>query len=524
MPSLVLEAYKAWGEACFERLAGMFAIAIFDRPRLGLFLGRDQLGVKPLHYMIDGDRLFFASEIKPLLQAGAHCRLNQRALFEFALYGDVLAPDTLFAGISALPPGHMLIVDGKSNEPALRRYYSPASVVSESIYGHYATADPAVFLDDLDARLQQSVQECMARSGPIGIALSGGVDSSIVTAIASQHREVSAFHLWEPNAPSLDERAVAQKVAKHLGVPIDVLPISGQSYRREIARVTHSNEMPLWHMQCVGFHLLAQRAGAAGVKVLLAGDTLGPLLGVATGRQKAWTWLHPLLSAVSHLPSGLPGAVEKVGHAVRDLPFSSPGFSSHFAMLLQLADGYARTTLMHEGERIYQFVENDVHRKIHAVKIADVCQWLNRFFHRGDRLGMAASIEYRNPLSDAPSVRLAMNMPMSRNLTKGTAKWGLKELATRYIPREISFRKKIAWDLPARDYLQAFARPEFFQNGFCADAFRLSREALQSHVSRWQSDVDSLFAMTHIEAWGRLFFMDELVDELDERISRIERP
>ena len=78
---------------------------------------------------------------------------------------------------------------------------------------------------------------------------------------------------------------MAQKVAKHLGVLIDVRPMSGQSYRREIARVTHSNEMPLWHMQCVGFHLRLN-ARAAGVKVLLAGDTLGPLLGVATGRTK----------------------------------------------------------------------------------------------------------------------------------------------------------------------------------------------------------------------------------------------
>jgi asparagine synthase (glutamine-hydrolysing) len=440
------------------------------------------------------------------------------------LYGDVLAPETLFAGISALPPGHMLIVDGKSNEPALRRYYSPAECVSESIYGHYATADPAVFLDDLDARLRQSVQECMAQSGPIGIALSGGVDSSIVTAIAAQHREVAAFHLWEPNAPSLDERAVAEDVAKHLGVPIDVLPISGPAYRQEIARATYINEMPLWHMQCVGFHLLTQRARDRGVKVLLAGDTLGPLLGAESGRHKAWMWLNPMLAGLSRLHPRVPGAVEKVGHAVRNLPFSSPGFSSHLALVAQLVDGYARSTLMHEGERAYGFVENDVHRKVHAVKLADVQQWLSRFLHRGDRLGMAASLEYRNPFSDAPSVHLAMNMPMNRNLRKGTAKWGLKELASRYIPREISFRKKIAWDLPAREYLQGLARPEFFLDGFCADVFRLSRQALQDQIANWQRDVDSLSAMVHIEAWGRLFFLEESVSRLDDRIRSSERP
>ena len=100
----------------------MYAIAIYDQAKSVLLLARDHLGIKPLNYMIDGDQLFFASEIKPILQACTRRGLNQRALFEFALYGDVLAPDTLFAGISAPPPGHVLVANGRPNQPAFRRY------------------------------------------------------------------------------------------------------------------------------------------------------------------------------------------------------------------------------------------------------------------------------------------------------------------------------------------------------------------------------------------------------------------
>lgn len=520
---IVLAAYQKWGMRCFQRLCGHFAIVVVDRRNELILLARDQVGAKPLSYTVVGDRLAFASEIKPLLELRPGCALNQRALLEFMLHSDVLAPGTLFEGIEVVPPGHVLVVDGKSRSPVLQRYHRGADEVDEALYHRYARGDPAGFLDDLDARLRASVAECMQDLGPVGVALSGGVDSSIITAMASRLGEITALHVSVPQVRQLDERSAAETVAKHVHVPIDVLPMSGETYRRELARATYANEMPMWHMQCVAFYLLARRARELGMRCLLSGDTVGALLGADDGRHLFWRNYRALFAAAAALPVKLTRFAQKAGYAFGELPLSSPGFTLYAPMTVQLVDGYARASLMQQGEEVYRFVTDSAHRRIYGVKLADLSQALNRFFHRGDRLPMASGVENRNPFGDTAALRLSLNMPMSLNVRGGGAKWSLKELATRYLPRKLAFRKKVAWDLPAGLYLRGLASPLLFRDGFCAQTFHLSEEAVRRYVDSWLRDVNSLARMVHTEVWGRLFFMNQSIDQVTQLIEECER-
>ena len=517
---VVLHAYQAWGEQCFNRFLGMFALVIHDRRTGTTTLVRDHFGMKPLNYMVHDRALFFASEYKPLLAARSQTGLNRQALLEWTLYGDVLPPETLFEGVMSLPPGHLLEIEKDAKEPACRCYYRLLDHIDASRYQSYARMSETEILQVLDQLLQQNVVHYLVGEVPAGIMLSGGVDSAVITAVAARHRSITGFHLSVPEDPRLDERAMAEKVAKQVGIPLTTVAASGEAFRRELATVISHNEMPLWHMQCVGFHLLVQRAKQMGIKMLLTGDSLGGLMGAETGRHQALKWLTPVRGGLRRLPERYQHATAKAVYALKGMPVSSAGFMANFPLAMHLIDGFGRAGLLRECEDAYRFIDDPTARSIMAVRLADHTEWRYRFFHRGDRLAMAGSLEYRNPLTDPDSVHFAMNFPLEFNLRKGTAKWALKEVATRYLDRKVPYRKKVAWDLPADQYLAPFARLDLFEEGFCAQVFSLPRASIRDLVESWKADLPTFFNLLQIELWGRMLLLGQSPEEVTERVEQ----
>src|SRR6266566_2268995 len=211
---VLVHGYEQWGEQMVERLNGQFAFAVLDQRARDVFLARDRMGIKPLHYAIDGERLVFASELKALLQDPALRRgVDPIALDEYLAYEFVPSPRSIVRGISKLRPGHTLTWSVAERRPQLRRYWAPQL----NIDGSRHERDLDEECDELRAVLRESVRKELISDVPLGVFLSGGIDSSAVTAMMTQlGGDVKSFSVGFAER-SFDEAGYAREVARHLG-------------------------------------------------------------------------------------------------------------------------------------------------------------------------------------------------------------------------------------------------------------------------------------------------------------------
>lgn len=509
---LVLSAWERWGSGCLEHLNGRFAFVVHDSRRGTSCLVRDRFGHKPFYYAMRNDRICFASEIRAILAALRRPVLNELALMEWSMYGDVLPPRTLFRGIQALPVGHLLEVGSGKPDAKSRPYYDVCKVVDPERYADYAARPTGEILDLLESTLDRVVHGHIdGQQGGVGILLSGGVDSTVVAAMAARHAELRSYNFSAWTDSELDERRVAEKIAAELGFPFQSLSIDGRTYRAELARATELYEMPLWHMQAVPIHLLARRAAADGIGILLSGVSIGPLLGAATDRYR-WVLPPPILS---HIPPGIMRVARKAVFAANSLPIENPFFGGNLAVGLRLLDGGSRARIVRRSAQTYEFLKKFKERRIHVMRMSDNALFLPRFFHQGDRMCMGESVEYCDAAVDADYMTLAFNLHTRFIFRRNVPKWILKELATRYVPREYAFRKKLpVWSVPVDSYFAPMFRQSFFQDGFLADYLDMDWDAVQDAYTREQEKAQVLYRLVNIEIWGRLFFLGQSVEEV----------
>ena len=513
-PECVRHAWKMAGPRCLARIDGRFAF-VLHHPA-GTYLVRDRYGHKPLHYAVRGARLYFASEAKALLAVLGAPAPDERALLEWSLYGDLLPPRTLFRGLYSVAPGHLLEIgpDGRVGEP--RAYYDPADVVDSKLAADYAGQPIPKLMSTLEATIEHAISSHMDARSDVAVMLSGGVDSTVIAALAKQVKPLTGYNFSIARNKLLDERPMAATVAKQLGIPLEGVSVDGDTYRRELARTTYEYEMPLWHMQGVPIQLLARRARQDGVGLLLSGVSVGPLLGAASDRYR-WILPQPALDLVS---DDVFRVVRKALYSAAGLPVANPFFTQTLAVGLQLIDGGARSALVGRHEQAYRFIADDRERRIHVMRMTDNVLFLRRFFHQGDRLCGAASLEYCDAAVDADFHSLAFNIPAAVMYRNKSWKWILKELATKYVARDVAFQKKIPLDVPVDEYFAPQFKASLFQNGFLASYLGIGWEAAQGMVASARERAPVLLRLVNIEVWGRLFFMGQSVDEVTSLLCR----
>jgi asparagine synthase (glutamine-hydrolysing) len=520
---VVLHAFLEWGEKCLDRLVGMFAFAVLDRDTNTVTLARDRFGKKPLYYTQRDGHFYFASEAKALLETCASLRPNYQRLIEWSLYrnADFGSPGTLFEGLSSLPPGHVLEVrDGQPIRP--RRYYSPESQVDPARYERLRRLPAAAVTRQIDRLLQESVRARLVSDVPLGTLCSGGIDSSLITALCARDMpHVAAFHVSVPGYEHLDESKYAKQVTDRLNLTLHTYPLSAQAFRDNLARAVYHNDFPLTHPNSVAFLLISEFARSHGVKILLSGEAADELFGGYLQRYRRYRqflWAQRLLA---WLPAKLRKAVVLAGYAAEGIPATAfseyPGLLAHTTGFL---DKFAREDLRLRCEAAYAFIDSNADRAVLAAMLADVTNFLTPLLRRLDRMSMAASIECRTPFLDHELVRLAVNLPLAYRLRGRTDKWVLKEIAAQYVPRSVVYRRKIGFPLPIRNYLRPLAQPEFFVDGFCLDFLGMHREGLMEAISGWDRNVDGFFNLLALEIWGRLFFLGEDVGQVNDRMAR----
>jgi asparagine synthase (glutamine-hydrolysing) len=514
---VLLEAYRAWGTGCLDRLDGMFAFALFDRRDRRLLLARDRAGEKPLFYRHEAGRLWFASELKALLADGSRRPAIDAEALEFYLaYGYVPAPRCILRGFRKLPPGWALVYEADGDRLHGWRYWDlPAPAAANG-----RTADDLA--DELHGMLRGSVRRRLAADVPVGVLLSGGVDSSLVTAMAAEvaPSPVRTFTITFPGAGKFDEARYARLVAGHFGArhtelaaepaDVDVLPELARQYDEPIA---DSSMVPTY---------LVSRLVREHATVALGGDGGDELFGGYP--QHRWVQQQaglrrmvpgPVRSAARRiaaglLPTGLRGRNYLLG-GLSDLPESIAQVNVYFDAGLRrrlLAPGARPEGPDGRPERFKADLCHPGRTPLQLATAADFHAYLAEdILVKVDRASMLTSLEVRCPFLDHRIIEFAFrDVPDDLRATWRRRKVLLRRLAARLLPPRLDLNRKQGFTLP----LDAWFRGAW--GGYCervlseADERLFRREVIRRLIQgqrRGLSNTPRLFALTIFELWRR---------------------
>lgn len=525
---VLLRAWMEWGAAALERFVGMFAFALYDRDEDALTLVRDRFGIKPLYWLRVAGGFAFASELKAFFELGETLRPEERTLAEWALYQNVdgLSHDTLIEGARTVLPGERVTLRG--GEPELERWYSPPRRVQRARFERAVAAGEESVRQGIEDLVHRAVVDRLVSDVPVGTLLSGGLDSSLVTAVAARHREgIVAFHVSIAEAGELDERRFAEEAARAVGVELVPFELTGAIFRRELARVIRQSDVPLTHPNSVAYALISEVAKRHGVTVLLSGEGADELFGGYAFRYRRYRSVLRFRRWLERMPAKLRKGLEVAGYAGAGLPVTAHRFEQLLPGAVDFLDRYARRGWTLECEEAYAFAADPTERALLGAMLADLVDFLSPLLRRLDRTSMGASVECRVPFLDHRLAEEAMHLPLAYRVGKRADKWILKRIAADYLPRALVERKKMGFPLPLADWLAPLASAELFADGFCRGELGLDARGLERFLAdrrEHRARPYALLGLVTLEIWGRLYFLGEPLASVEERIARLEPP
>ena len=456
---VLVHGYEEWGEELIQRLNGMFAFAIHDPRRDSVFLARDRMGIKPLHYAIDSDRLVFASELKALLRDPALRKgIDPAALDDYLAYEFVPSPGSIVRGIKKLEPGHTLTWSVAESTHEVRRYWSP-----QLNLGGVDGRDIDEECDRLRAVLRESVRKELISDVPLGVFLSGGIDSSAVAAMMTQlGGEVKSFSVGFSDR-SFDESANARLVAKHLGTDHHELTLEPGMLLDLVPRLPDLLDEPLGDASIIPTYMLSEFT-RRHVKVALGGDG-GDELFAGYPTLQAHRLAGYYLKAPRLLREGL---VEPV---VRRLPISRGNLSFDFrakrfvsGAAYPAAERHQRWMGSFGREERTALLARDVQHQdrevadgdpLNQVLLLDMRLYLeNDILVKLDRASMMASLEGRVPLLNNDFVEYATHLPLNMKLRGLRSKFLLKRALRGILPASILNRPKKGFGIPVAHWFR----------------------------------------------------------------------
>ncbi len=462
---VILEAYRLWGADCVKRLIGMFAFVIYDRgseslPPL-LFLARDRIGEKPLYFRHTADFFEAGSELKALT---GRPPLSVEALNAYLALGYVPSPLCLRSGVEKLPPAHTCTYDIRSGALSTARYWQipsgePARDRSE-----------AELLARFEEKLQRAVDRCFVSDVPVGIFLSGGLDSSLVTAIAAKQRKtkILTFTLAVPDSP-LDESSKALAVAKYLGTEHHVFNVNDIGLAGLADLIAFIDE-PIADSSILPTYLISRHARSL-VKVALGGDGGDEIVGGYAHYRRALELEYrarfgigivgPLLARLAErLPAGLRGRRHLVSlrgrprdHIVWGTPYFDPILRERLLTPDALADLRDRQT---PENRVLDLAMGG-HDTLDGAMRRDLQSTLaDGYLVKADRASMASGLELREPFLDSELVEfMYRDVPSSLKATRRQSRIIERRLAAKYLPAAIIEQRKQGFSIPVEDWFRA---------------------------------------------------------------------
>ncbi len=450
---VLLHGFEEWDAALLDRVRGMFAFAVWDKPSRSLFLARDFFGIKPMHYALLPDgRLVFGSEIKSLLvHPDVPREFNEAALDNYLSYQYSLPRETFFKGIYCLQPGHYLrYQNGQAEET---RYWEAIFCPDESM-----TLEQAV--DQIDEVFTDSVEAHRISDVEVGCFLSGGVDSCFV---ASYFGGQKAFTVGFDNGEHYNETAFAAELAKEVGIEHHRHLITPEEYWESLPQVQYMLDQPLADPACVALYFVSKLASQY-VKVVLSGEGADELFGGYRIYHEPFS-----LSGYQRLPRALRRMLAAV---VRAIPFDFKGKSFIIRGSKSLEERFIGNAYMFSKKEKACLLK-DIHATdptehaapwyerskglddVTRMQYLDINRWMvGDILLKADRMSMAHSLELRVPFLDKRVFEVASRIPVKHRIGGGTTKYAMRLAARRHMPEKDTARPKLGFPVPIRIWLQ----------------------------------------------------------------------
>jgi asparagine synthase (glutamine-hydrolysing) len=510
-------------EATLPRIEGMFAFALYDRREHVLTLARDRFGIKPLYIYDRKDAFVFASEVaamRPWIRLEPDL-LSIAAYLENQLQGPA-SNFSFFKGVKSAAPGSVITVR-RGRQAQYGRFFSLAELWDAGERQRLKRLRADQVVDEVEQALLESVHKQLLADAPVGAFCSGGVDSSLIVAMASKfHKDLAIFHA-DVSGPT-SERDAAAMLAKHLKLDLKTIEVSdGDTIDKMPDVLRHYGYPFIRHPESVPFLMVSRLAQNHGVKAVLTGEgsdecyvgyrwsIVGPRDFLLGAMVRAY---HAVPKLVSLLLGGSCRGI------VRELRALAPRRRSAFKppASTALTSLYRRSESdVEHGEMCARIREltgrpDDDKETISLELISDI---LRTLLHRNDCLGMAASIESRFPFLDSRLVKLAVNMPYRHKVRFSPAmldrehmflrdKWVLRKVAERYLPAALSQRTKRGFPINAHRRMNIAS--EFFNDSLVANMFELDRRTMRYWADRASREVKR--RLLYLEVWAHVCLHD----------------
>jgi asparagine synthase (glutamine-hydrolysing) len=455
---VLLKAYAEWGEEFLARLHGMFAFILWDAAKDALFAARDRLGIKPLYYFQDDKRVMMGSEIKVFqtyLQKTGRLQLNEQALPYYLTMRSVPTEQTLMNSVLRVPAGSRLWIDDAGRRLRQKRYWRLEDYAQDRSVGE----DDAI--QEVETRLRRSIKRRLVADVPVGCFLSGGIDSSLVTLLASQESS-SPIHSFSVDFEEAEysEKRFFDHVANLAHTHQHVFKLDPRSFIGFLDDWVFFMDDLVSDPSSLPLYFVAKEAHRIGIKVVLSGEGADELFGGYESYRQAlryarlrplvrlMPWAHRFVSDADHR--------DLVWRLGSEFPFRGTAYvfgesyrrrflKSDFALDPWIDSVYRLT---HSPGRINRMLFFDMATRIPSDLLI-----------RTDRVTMATSVECRVPFLDHELVEAVLGMPEDLKINNGTGKYLLKRLARRYLPHEMVYRPKMGFSTPLAQWFRNELRP-----------------------------------------------------------------
>jgi asparagine synthase (glutamine-hydrolysing) len=525
---VIVHLYEEFGEACVEKLRGMFAFAIWDERQKVLLLARDRVGIKPLYYWLTDQSLVFGSEVKAILaDPEVRPEIVPGMIDRFLSFYYVPGEETLLRNIYKLAPGSYMVV--KSGKAQIRQYWDLHFSPEPQDFG-----DAQQKLLDL---VEESVQLHMISDVPVGFLLSGGVDSTAMLgfAVGKTDRPLTSFTLGFSERNLIDERPYAALAARTYGADHHEMTIRSKDFADFLPKFAWHMEEPVCEPQAVALFYVSQLAKDF-VKVLISGEGGDEAFaGYQTYRGVLW------LERLKGLLGPFAGAVSSSLSALNRV-WQSPRVRKYAPLLSMPLEGYyfGRTSspFTYFNAHTAQLYSKDFARCVNKEWSVSVAKryfhsgaaddWVNKMLYvdtktslpddlllKADKMTMANSIELRVPLLDHVLLEFAATLPQNFKVRGVTTKYILKKALRNRIPKEILQRKKagfpVPWEFWLRGELKDWVSGVLFDRGTLSRGYfeRSAIEDLVKQNARYGTYSKELLSLVSLELWHRAFLGPE---------------
>ena len=519
---VLIAAYQVWGEDCLSKLKGMFAFALYDERRQKIFLARDRAGEKPLFYFLADGSLYFASELKALMANPKLPRkLSHESLDCYLAMGFVPGERCILEGYSKLPAGNALCFDLGSGATKVWRYWQAPELANTFESGEQAESE---LLDEMEALLEKSVSQQLIADVPVGILLSGGVDSSLITAMAARSsNDIQTFTIGFPGHGASDETTHARLIASHFGTrhtelfaqptTADLLPKLASQFDEPIV---DSSMIPTFLVsQLVKEHCTVALGGDGGDELFGGYDHYNRLLWAQEHLGKIPQSIRKFLA--------LGGTKLPVGFKGRNwLQSLSCDFKKELPLIASYFDAPNRKKLMRqhnnwalEAERIYNSrvpMTKDLLQRATRMDFQDYLA--EDILVKVDRASMLNSLEIRAPFLDVDLLNFAYSkVPSNQKSTSLDKKILLKRLTDRVLPSNFDKQRKQGFSIPLTKWLMSGPFLNLFQEVLYDRSCMFDRRAVEDLFrgqEKGRNNGERLFALVLFELWRHEYSINKI--------------